>query len=104
MVRSFDACIQLKNLHLLVSDKEGKTMPGDLKGRTRDRRVRTLGWLMVFGGLLIMSGGLFLEQSSPPTISSLGLILSLGGIAVLTREVEQDKTREKPGVKGGKRS
>lgn len=75
-------------------------MREDLEKRKRGRQVRILGWLMVFGGLLAMSGGLFLEQRSPPTISSLGLILSLGGMVVLAREVEQEKMREKSGIKG----
>ena len=61
--------------------------------------MRVLGWSMVLCGLLIMSGGLFLEQMSPPTISSLGLILSLVGIVVLARAVRQEEGREETEVR-----
>ena len=46
-----------------------------------------------------MSGGLFLEQASPPTVSSLGLILSLVGIAVLARGVGQEEGGEEQKVR-----
>lgn len=45
-----------------------------------------------------MSVGLFLEQMSPPTVSSLGLILSLAGIAVLAKRIGQEEEEEEPEV------
>lgn len=68
------------------------------QGRRKGEKLRVLGWLMVLGGLLIMSVGLFLEQMSPPTVSSLGLILSLAGIAVLAKRIGQEEEEEEPEV------
>jgi hypothetical protein len=63
------------------------------------RSFRNLGWLIVFIGFLTMLGGLFLEQTSPPTLSSLGLIFVLVGIGILAREVEKGEkiSETKPG-------
>jgi hypothetical protein len=60
------------------------------------RRLRNLGWLIIIIGFFTMSGGLFLEQTSTPTLSSLGLLLVLAGIGILAREVEQERERGEP--------
>ncbi len=60
------------------------------------RTLRNLGWLMIIIGFFTMLVGLFLEQASTPTLSSLGLLLVLAGIAILAREVEHGKERGEP--------
>ena len=57
--------------------------------------LRSIGWLIIIIGFSTMLGGLFLEQASTPTLSSLGLLLVLAGIGILAREVEQRKERGK---------
>ncbi|UCD72659.1 MAG: hypothetical protein JSW01_04170 [Candidatus Bathyarchaeota archaeon] len=60
------------------------------------RTLRNLGWLMIITGFFTMLVGLFLEQASTPTLSSLGLLLVLSGIGILVREVEQGKESGEP--------
>jgi len=72
------------------------TMTGSDQEKSRGSVVRTVGWFLIFGGLLTMSGGLVIEQSSPPAISSLGLILALIGISIFVIEVEKRGEKREP--------